>query len=134
MAMAASTYGYLTGELLEIFTGTDYSSVDSTAFSDTNLIAMITTCEEIINSILGVSAAVTVTNSITVATKFLAGWMLNRSQEDLGYGTKETNPIFSLSWKQILDLIASILSQNETSGIDSIAMSGADRYYRTFGQ
>lgn len=123
----ASTYEYLTLANLEKFTGIDYSTVNSTAFADANVEMIITTAEELINGLLGVSTAQTVTNAITISTKFLSAWLMNQNMEDLGYGTENTNPIYELSWKEIIELVKTFL--NSDVGVDTIPMSGADRYY-----
>lgn len=126
----ASVYEYITLADLEDFTGIDYSTIDATAFHDDHVNMNITTAEELINGFLGVSVAQTVTNAITLATKFLSGWFLNKIINNLGYRTENTNPVFELTWDQIIKLVKDIL--NSDVGVDSIPMQGADRYYTPF--
>ena len=121
----ASVYGYLTLENLELFTGIDYSVVNATALADANVEMNITTAEELINGFLGVSTAQTITNAITSSTKFLSGWLLNSLMESLGYSNEKPNPIFLLSWIDIVALVKGILAGDQDTIIDSIPMSGA---------
>jgi len=120
-----STYGYLSLENLEKFTGTDYSTINATAFADANVEMNISTAEELVNSFLGVSTAQTVTNAITFATKILSGWLLHSLIEKLGYGTENANPLFLLSWKDVVDLVKGILQGDNDIMVQSIPMSGA---------
>ena len=120
-----SVYGYLTLANLELFTGIDYSTVDATALADTNVEMNITTAEELINGFLGVSTAQTVTSAISSSTKLLSGWLLNSLMESLGYSNEKVNPIFLLSWVDIVALVKGILAGDQDTIIDSIPMSGA---------
>jgi len=121
----ASVYGYLTLENLELFTGIDYSVVNATALADANVEMNITTAEELINGFLGVSTAQTVTSAISSSTKLLSGWLLNSLMESLGYSNEKPNPIFLLSWIDIVALVKGILAGDQDTIIDSIPMSGA---------
>jgi hypothetical protein len=121
----ASTYGYITAATLENFTGIDYSIVDSVAYSDARVEVIITSAEEIVNGLMGVSTAQTVTNAITISTKFLSAWMLWQSMANLGYTLKEPQGIYLLTWDQILNLVQKFL--NETGpNVEGIPMSGAN--------
>ena len=121
-----SVYGYLTLENLELFTGIDYSTIDSTRLTDATVEMNITTAEELINGFLGVSTAQTVTNAIAVSTKFLAGWLLNSLQESLGYSSESPNPIFLLSWIDLINLVKNTLEIGDQENmVLSIPMSGA---------
>ena len=120
-----SVYGYLTLANLELFTGIDYSVVNPTALADTNVEMNITTAEELINGFLGVSTAQTVTSAISSSTKLLSGWLLNSLMESLGYSNEKVNPIFLLSWVDIVVLVKGILAGDQDTIIDSIPMSGA---------
>jgi hypothetical protein len=124
-----STYGYLTLANLEKFTGIDYSTIQATYFADANVEMNISTAEELVNAYLGVSTAQTITNAITLSTKFLTGWLLNNRIVNLGYGTENTNPIFELSWIEITNLVKEILEGDEDIMVTSIPMTGAS--YRT---
>ena len=121
----ASVYGYLTLANLELFTGIDYSVVNATALADANVEMNITTAEELINGFLGVSTAQTVTSAISSSTKLLSGWLLNSLMESLGYSNEKPNPIFLLSWVDIVALVKGILAGDQDTIIDSIPMSGA---------
>ena len=121
----ASVYGYLTLANLEVFTGIDYSVVNATALADANVEMNITTAEELINGFLGVSTAQTVTSAISSSTKLLSGWLLNSLMESLGYSNEKPNPIFLLSWVDIVALVKGILAGDQDTIIDSIPMSGA---------
>lgn len=127
----SSVYEYLTVAALELATGLDYEVMNA-AFTDVAVEALITTTEELVNGILGVSTAQTVTNQITSATKFGAAWYMNMAISNLGY-LGETNPIYDISWNKMYETLEQILRINEDVGIDSIAMSGADRFYK-YGQ
>ena len=120
-----SVYGYLTLANLELFTGIDYSVVNATALADANVEMNITTAEELINGFLGVSTAQTVTSAISSSTKLLSGWLLNSLMESLGYSNEKPNPIFLLSWVDIVALVKGILAGDQDTIIDSIPMSGA---------
>ncbi len=120
-----SVYGYLTLANLELFTGIDYSVVNPTALADANVEMNITTAEELINGFLGVSTAQTVTSAISSSTKLLSGWLLNSLMESLGYSNEKVNPIFLLSWVDIVVLVKGILAGDQDTIIDSIPMSGA---------
>jgi hypothetical protein len=121
----ASTYGYLTAANLENFTGIDYSTVDAVAYSDARVELIITSAEEIINGLLGVSVAQTITNAITISTKFLSAWLLWQSMANLGYAHADPQGIYLLTWEQILYLVQSFL--NETGpNVESIPMTGAN--------
>ena len=120
-----STYGYLTLANLEKFTGIDYSTINATAFADDNVEMNISTAEELVNAYLGVSTAQTITNAITISTKFLTGWLLNNRIVNLGYGTENTNPVFELSWIEITNLVKEILEGDEDIMVTSIPMTGA---------
>ena len=122
----ASVYGYLTLANLELFTGIDYSTVDSTALADANVEMNITTAEELINGFLGESTAQTVTNAITVSTKFISGWLLNSLMTSLGYSSDSPNPIFLLSWIDLITLVRTTLEGgDQDNSVISIPMSGA---------
>ncbi len=128
-----SVYGYLTLENLELFTGIDYSTVDSTRLTDATVEMNITTAEELINGFLGVSTAQTITNAITVSTKFLAGWLLNSLQESLGYSPESPNPIFLLSWIDLINLVKNTLETGDQENmVVSIPMSGASYHKPDF--
>lgn len=122
----ASTYGYLTLATLEKFTGLDYSTINSTALADANVEMNITTAEELVNGFLGVDTAQTVTNAITLSTKFLSGWLLNALINSIGEGTENANPIFELKWADIVMLVKDILSGDEDISVVSVPMSGAE--------
>ena len=126
---ATSTYEYITGDELEAFTNIVYATVDATAFAEANVMANVTAAEEIINGLLGVSVAQTVTSGIKAATKFLAGWLMNSNMNNLGYTGENSNAIFELTWTQIITLTKEILAGDSNIGVDTIPMSGANRYY-----
>jgi len=121
-----STYGYLTLANLEKFTGLDYSVVHPTALADANVEMNITTAEELVNGFLGVSTAQTITNAITVATKFISGWLLNALMDSIGEGVESPNPIFQLSWNQLLDVVRIILAGDADVMVKTVPMSGAE--------
>ena len=64
--------GYCTLAEVEEESKLDYSSIDSTAFSDTNVEATITIQEQKINGYLKVSSAETITDGIQMCTIMLS--------------------------------------------------------------
>ena len=125
--MTTSTYNYLTTAALEAATGIDYSVINA-KFSDVAIEARITYVEELINGILGVSTAQTVTNQITSAVKFGAAWMMNYAIANLGHRS-EGNPAYDIAWATMYTMLEKILLRTDsTVGVDSIPMSGATRY------
>jgi hypothetical protein len=126
----ASVYGYLTLANLENYMGIDLSAVDSVALSDARVEFHITSAEEYINALLGVSAAQTITNAITIATKWLSAYSINHILQGLGYGVASDNPIYDWTWKELITEVKTILTSD--TGVDSIPMSGADRYSSSY--
>ena len=125
--MTTSVYEYLTTAALELATGLDYSVINA-KFTDVAIEAMITTVEELINGILGVSTAQTVTNQITSAVKFGAAWYMNYAIANLGHRS-ESNPAYDIGWDKMYMMLEKILlREDSTVGVDTIPMSGATRY------
>ena len=121
-----SLYQYLTVTTLELSTGLDYSVINA-VFTDTVICGAITTAEELINAILDVSTAQTVTNQITSAVKFGAAWQMNYLMNALGI--KFEVSIYDVSWDKMHETLEKILAAGGT--VDSIPMSGANRFYST---
>ena len=76
-----------------------------------------------INGILGVSTAQTVTNQITSAVKFGAAWQMNYLMNALGI-TSEVS-VYDVPWDKMYETLKKIL--HSSVGVDSIPMSGATR-------
>ncbi len=123
-----SIYAYLTHGNLELYTGLDYSVINA-IFTNTVIEGAITTTEELINGILGVSTAQTITNQITSAVKFGAAWQMNYLMNALGI-TSEVS-VYDVPWDKMYETLKKIL--HSAVGVDSIPMSGADRYTRYGG-
>ena len=95
-----SVYEYLTVATKETATGIDYSVINA-AITDPAIEAHITTTEELVNGILGVSTKQTVTNQITSATKFGAAWHMEMAMSALGITFEPS--IYDISWdKEII--------------------------------
>ncbi len=116
-----SEYGYLTLENLENFTGTDYSAVDATAYTDARVEANITLAERMVNAYLGVSTGQTKSDGIVTATTLISQRILHDNMVELGYATKE-----SVKFNIYIDsIMATWLKGDAETQITSIPMSGA---------
>lgn len=118
----ASTYEYITVALLEAKSGIDYSGIDA-GYTDAFIEAQITAAEEVINGICGQSFTGTIPDGVKVATKVLAQELMEHILVGDKYWTE-------IQYNKQLDdrLIEMSLSRNFYSPVDSIAMSGIDRY------
>jgi len=125
----ASVYGYITLANLEDFTGIDYSTVNSTAFTDTRVIFNITTAEKAVNAYLGVSTGQTITDGVTTATLILSSKLMNRQMKNLGYNIEGNDPYIDLSVAQILEMF---LKGDIDVMVKSIPMSGANYHKPDF--
>lgn len=117
-----STYGYLTETNLEVYSGLDYSVINA-VFDTAAVEGAITTVEELINTILGVDTAQTVTNKITSAVKFGSVWQMNHLIRALGITFEST--VYDMTWDKMYEMLEKILY--EPLGVDSIPMSGANK-------
>jgi len=79
----ASDDGYCTFGEIEEYTGIDYSTIDATAFSDTNIEATITIQEQKINAYLKVSSAETITDGIQMCAIILSAKSLYKQIKNL---------------------------------------------------
>ena len=125
MVFGGSTYAYLDEDVFEDYIGIDLSTVDATVFSDANVTAIVTAAEEFVNAHLGVSAAQTVTNALTVCTKLYARLGAERILNGIGYYETDT---YTLPEREVITLVKSLLRGNDLVGVDSIPMSGANRW------
>jgi len=125
MVMSVSTYSYLTGAALELFLGLDLSAIDATIFHDDNIGPLITGAEERVNAHLGVSAAQTVTNAISVSTKLYCRLHVEQVLNAIGWNETQ---VFTMTEKEVIALAKELLAKDDVVGVDSIPMSGATRF------
>ena len=125
MTMSVSTYSYLTGANLELFLGLDLSVIDATIFHDDNIGPLITGAEERVNAHLGVSAAQTVTNAISVCTKLYCRLHVEQVLNAIGWNEEKS---FTMTEQEIIKLATELLGFDDPVGVDSIPMSGATRF------
>ena len=125
MVMSVSTYSYLTGAALELFLGLDLSTIDATIFHDDNIGSLITGAEERVNAHLGVSAAQTVTNAISICTKLYCRLHVEQVLNAIGWNETQ---ILTMTEKEVIALSKELLAANDPVGVDSIPMSGATRF------
>lgn len=124
--MAGSVFGYATLANVEAFTGIDYSVVDATAFSDSNVEYKISMAEYMINAHYGTSTAQTVTNGITMATIMITAILLDENMRHLGYHEEAEHSIGDVLGMDIHMIITHYLVETEDGFVDSIPMSGAN--------
>ena len=124
MVFGGSTYAYLDEDVFEDYIGIDLSTVDAVIFSDANVTAIVTAAEEQVNAHLGISAATTVTNAITVCTKLYARLGVERIFNGMGYYETGT---YTLEEREVVAIVKDLLRTNDIVGVDSIPMSGATR-------
>ena len=119
-----STYGYITGDELEDFTGIDYSTIHATKFAEAKVMGKVSIAEKMINSYLGATGAQTVTDGIEAATLVISAKILHQSLIGLGFHDKEEHrlELVDMSIRSILRLFLGY-----DAGVDAIPMSGADR-------
>lgn len=118
-----STYGYITGDQLEEFTGIDYSVVEATRFSEAKVMSRVSAAERIVHGYLGVSAAQTVTDGIMVCVTIIAAKLMNVALLEFGVQPEEYKlDLLEMSTSSILRmfLVTDV-------GVDAVPMSGADR-------
>lgn len=123
----ASVYGYITLGNLENYTGIDYSAIDAVAFTDVKIEKKITDAERLINAYLGVSTAQTKTDSIIICTMLISAKICHDAIMALGYheGIEHMqDDLLNMTIPKILDFFL-----NNEVGVDSIPMSGANRFY-----
>lgn len=125
MVFGGSTYAYLDEDVFEDYIGMDLSTIDATVFSDANVTAIVTAAEEFVNAHLGVSAAQTVTNALTVCTKLYARLGAERILNGIGYYETDT---YTLPEREVIALVKDLLRSNDLVGVDSIPVSGANRW------
>ena len=116
-----SVYGYITLANLEDKSGQDYSVVDSTAFTDAKVEAVITIAERMVNAYLGVSTGQTKTDGIITATVLIAERMMYDNMVALGYEKADAVKVNIY----IDSIMEKWLKGDQDTIIDSIPMSGA---------
>jgi hypothetical protein len=118
---ATSTYEYITGDELEAFARKDYSAIDSTNYTEANVMAQVTAAEEIVNSICGQSFTGTIPDGVKVATKLIARQlMLNVLYED-GW---LTDPPHSTNFYD--ETVRQALHSHHYDPVDSVPAQGID--------
>jgi hypothetical protein len=119
----ATTYEYGTLAEIENLIGLDLSAIDSTAFSDARVEAMITLAERMVNGYLGVTTAQTVTDGIKTATLMISMKMISGKLRMLGYleEAEYLTQFVDLTIKQIYEFFLA-----GDSDVDAIPMSGAN--------
>ena len=122
----ASTYAYTDLATIENLIGLDLGTVDSTAFSDARVDAIITSAEQLINGYLGATADQTDTDGLEtcanyITLKLIYNKMINLGLDDIA----EQVDMLNLSIPEILKLF---LHETEDSFVESIPMSGANYY------
>ena len=120
----ASVYGYATLANVEAFTGIDYSTVDSTAFSDANVEYTISIAEYMINAHMGATGAQTITDGVTITTVMIAALLMDNKMQHLGYHGEEGH-IKELIGMDIHQILTHFLGDVNV-GVDAIPMSGAN--------
>ena len=120
----ASVYGYCTLANLEAFTGIDYTTVDSTAFSDANVEYTISIAEYMVNAHMGATGAQTITDGVTITTVMIAALLMDSKMQHLGYHGEEGHikELIGMNLHQILTHFLDDVS----IGVDAIPMSGAN--------
>lgn len=121
--MVTTAYDYITLANLEDFTGLDYSSVNSTQFSDDRVNATIATAERIINAYLGMNEAVTNTDGVKTCALLISAKLMYRKMVDFGYAIEgqEGNDLMQMSIRSILRMFL-----GTDVGVDIVPMDGAD--------
>ena len=117
-----SEYGYITGDQLELFSKLDYSTIETTQFSEVNVMGTVSIAERMVNSYLGKNGAQTVTDGIFTATTVIAAKLMAGAVAELGYDNEEQRiDLIDLSIRSILRMFL-----GTDVGVDSVPMSGAD--------
>ena len=120
----ASDDGYCTTGEVEEYSGIDYSTIDATAFSDTNLEATITIQEQKINAYLKVSAAQTVTDGIQMCTIILSAKSLYKQIKTL-YPDNTTN----IDYLDDLEYMVSFLGESSNKRDFALKTGVTDRFW-----
>lgn len=117
-----SEYEYAAIGDLENFSGIDYSTVNATIFSDTNIDAKITIAERMVNTFLGVSTKLTVTDAIKTTTITIATHLVHMNMISAGYGSTATE----MYLVNIMQTLVFYLRGESLVSVDFIRMNGAD--------
>ena len=120
-----TVYGYITLADLEKFTGLDYSAIDTTAFADANVEAMITTAERIVNGYYGVSTGQTKTDGVISAVTIISAKILQQNMTVMGYSAEGVILEDIVSWT-IREILKFFLDSDQSISVDTIPMSGAN--------
>ena len=118
-----SVYGYITLADLENFTGLDYSTINSVAFSDAKVEFKITLAERMINAYLGVSSGQTKTDAIIVCALTISASLVHMNLQMLGFNTPASDMFIVNNYMTL----AYYLRGESLVSVDAIPMSGADR-------
>lgn len=121
----ASEYGYITVANLESFMAVTFDSIDA-AYTDTVVEMNISIAERIVNGYVREPPS-SATDSMVAATTIIAADLMQNLMFHQGYATDKD------AYKERRDaIIKDLVSVDDAVGVDSIPMSGADRYYHGY--
>ena len=118
----ASTYGYITVANLEAFTGINYETTNA-KYTDAFVEAQISLAERCVRSMC-IEAPSSTSDGVISATLILSERFMRNVMVIDGYGTEAPQPITAF-FDYLINLI---LKADKYNPVDTIPMSGADRW------
>ena len=123
-----SEHSYATLGNVENYTGIDYSSIDTTAFSDAKVDKKITIAERLINAYLKVSVAETITDGVKSCTIILAAKMLHDNIKELYPEHYHESHTLYLDMKEI-EVLREFLGESSNKRDFALKTGVTDRFF-----